>query len=306
MAKNLAQIFESELSSFLNLSWIEQLEKAEEFFLVYCSTKSSKNISLMFKALADDEKESLEEASEERNEFSNVVNRSGFSHYLNEQFQDLIYKLPYYFLFSHIISSNTYFQIDFEAREELREICELRSAGIRRDAFTELFSFLWRETVSAGGDRKLDWNKPKRLHFLSIYNRFQIVIKNARKDKDSIVQKRNGKRESVAEREIIEKYQIPDGYSSDLLFGKSSAAELAMDWSKQVMGIEQESNSIKRDVLTEARKEAKKYNATHKLVSVHNLDLDRGLRSKILHKESNSELRFTDFWTDKNIMLYFI
>jgi hypothetical protein len=304
LSKHLARILEDGLSSFFALSWVEQLEKAEAFFYDRCSTKSSKNISLMFKALADDEKQFLEEASDERKDFSNFVNRSGLGNYIDEQFQDLIYRLPYYFLFSHIVCSQTYFQIDNEARVELREIAGLTTATSRRDAFTELFNFLLREKITSGGDRVLFWNTPNRLYFLSIYNRYQIVIKNARKDLE--IQLKSGKRESAAKREIIAKYLIPDGYS-DLTFNEDdSPANLAMDWAKKAMHITQESSSIRRDVLPEARQEAKKYDASHKLVSVHNLNLNLAIRTTILSKGWKSEMRFPDFWKDKPAMLYFI
>jgi hypothetical protein len=303
LAKHLAGIFESELNSFLNLTWVEQLEKAEVFFRDYCTTSNSKNISLMFKALAEDEKQYLEETSEERKEFNEFVHRSDLCAYLDMQFQDIFYRLPYYFLFGHIICGDIYFQMDYEPREELRKLCGLTTVKNRRDAFTELFGVLSREEVTSGGDRKLFWNTPNRLYFLSIYNRFQIVIKNARKD--FIAQKRNGKRESVAKREIIEKYLIPDDYSK-LTFSDDTPANLAMDWAKKVMDFTQDSSSIKRDVLTKARKEAKEQNSTHKLVSARNINLNIARRIKILSKGWESEMRFPDFWTEETFMFYFI
>lgn len=308
LAEQLSEELENELKSFLNLSWVEQLEKAEQFFLISENTGSiekSRRISLMFRELIASYKEMLENANEEYKEFSEFVSSSDFKVYLKYQFQDLIYRLPYYFLFTHLICDETYSQLDNETKRELREICGLKNPKARRDTFTNFFSFLIREKIKQGGSEGF-WNPINRLYFLSYYNRFQIVIKNARKDLEKLVKK--GLRESTARREILEKYGIPEAYSDQTFSSVKSMQpkELAMDWALVLVGYKGSADTIRTKVLPIANKESKKYNPSHKLVSVYKLNLNLAIASTTLTAKSKLALRYPDFRINEHTMLYYI
>jgi hypothetical protein len=301
-AGHIAKDLENELASFLNLSWIEKLEKAEEFFQHSWNTGSyekSQKISLMFKELADSYKQFLENASEEYKEFSQNTHSQYLYAYLDEQFQDLICRLPYYFLFTHIICDETYHQISYEKREELREICGLQKSKDRRDAFTNLFSFLIRDKISQGGSEGF-WNEANSLYFISWYNRFQIVIKNARKD----LEKR--KDTPDARRKILEKYEIPQEYENTTFSKKDfKPSELALDWALKLIGCDIKDATKALKTAREKAGKHKTYNSK-KLISVYKLNLNLGLHSIILSPKARSDLRFRDFRVNDFTMLYYI
>ena len=302
IAKNLGGKLEKELNHFLNLSWVEQLEKAEEFFRSSCNAgdyEKSQKISLMFKELADSYKQMLENSNEEYKEFSQFVHCQNLYAYLDKQFKCLIYKLPYYFLFTHIICDKTYSQISYETKVELREICGLQNAKDRRDAFTDLFSFLIRDKISKGGSEGF-WNEDNSLYFISWYNRFQIVIKNARKDLE--------KQKDTADvrQKILEKYEIPNEYI-DTTFSKKhfSPSELALAWSIKLIGCDVKDST---KALKTAREKAGKLktNNSKKLISVYKLNLNLVKPSTTLPPEARYNLRFSDFIANDYTMLYYI
>jgi hypothetical protein len=253
----------------------------------------------MFKELKESYKQMLENSSEEYKEFSQFAHTQYLYAYLDEQFQDLIYRLPYYFLFTHIICDRTYHQISYEKREELREICGLQNPKDRRNAFTNLFSFLIRDTISQGGSEGF-WNQANSLYFISWYNRFQIVIKNARKELES------QKDTLDARRKILEKYEIPQEYE-DITFSKKDfkPSELALDWALKLIGCDVK--DAKKALKTAKEKAGKhKTNNSKKLISVYKLNLNLALPSSILPPEAYSKLRFRDFRVNEFTMLYYI
>lgn len=300
-AENLAEEFEKELTNFLSLSWIEKLEKAEEFFQNSWNTGSydkSKKITLAFRELTNSYKEDYENSSEEYKEFSEFIKNQNLASYFKRQFYDLAYRLPYYFFFSHIICDRTYSQMDYETKNKLREICELKNPKDRRDTFINFFSFLIREPTIQGGSEGF-WNKANSLYFISWYNRFQIVIKNARKDlakdKDSTDNRQK----------ILEFYEIPKEYE-DVVFNKNiNSAEISLDWALECIGWKgKDAAKALRKAKNEAGKEAKKN--SRKLICVCDLDFNRVITSITLKPEMRSELRFRDFGLNESSTLYYI
>ena len=301
-AGELAKGFEKELTSFLNLDWLERLEKAEQFFQNSWNTGSyekSKKVSLMFKELTNSYKEYLEDKSEEFIEFSQSAHRTYLHHYLDMQFQYLIHRLPYYLLFAHILYDNTYHQISYETREELREICGLKHSKDRKDFFIELFSFLVTDEISTGGSEGF-WNQANSLYFISWYNRFQIVIKNARKDLER-------QRDTPDARQtILEKYEIPQEYGDTTFIKKDfKPSELALDWALKLMKCDVKDAT---KALRTAREKAGKYktNNRKKLISVYKLNLNLIITSTTLSPEARSALRFRDFRVNDRTMLYYV
>jgi hypothetical protein len=232
LAINLAKNLENELNDFLNLSWIEKLEKAEDFFKAgnYLNGKDfykdDRRISLIFKELADFEKQQLEDAGGAEKYFSQFdennareelyfnIKNGNLEYYFQMQFERLMANLPYFLLLFHILSNGTYHQISYEHREDLRELCGLKTPNDRQDAFLKLFKFLIREPIKQGGSKGF-WNEANSLYFISWYNRFQIVIKNARKELDE------HKDTPDVRRKILEKYEIPQEYE-DATFSKEN------------------------------------------------------------------------------------
>ncbi len=317
LAINLAKNLENELSDFLNLSWIEKLEKAEDFFKAgnYLNGKDfykdDRRISLIFKELADFEKQQLEDAGGAEKYFSQFDENNGreelyfnikngnLEYYFQMQFERLMANLPYFLLLFHILSNGTYHQISYEHREDLRELCGLKTPNDRQDAFLKLFKFLIREPIKQGGSKGF-WNEANSLYFISWYNRFQIVIKNARKELDE------HKDTPDVRRKILEKYEIPQEYE-DATFSKEDfkISALALDWALGLVGCDVEDAA---KALRTAREKAGKYltNNSKKLISVYKLNLNLVIPSKTLPPEARSKLRFRDFRVNDSTMLYYI
>lgn len=62
--------------------------------------------------------------------------------------------------------------------------------------------------IKHGGSRT-EFDEQKKLQFLGYYNRYLIVIKNARKEK-TLLQRKQKKSELTAKREALAKYEIPE------------------------------------------------------------------------------------------------
>lgn len=301
LAENLAKEFEEEFTNFLNTSWIEKLEKAEEFFQNSWNTGSynkSQRICLAFREMKNSYTEDYENFSEEHKEFSELVNNQNLAAYFGIQFSHLIHRLPYYLFFSHIICDKTYSQMDYEMKDKLREICELKNPKDRSDYFVDFFSFLIREPIIQGGSEGF-WNKANSLYFISWYNRFQIVIKNARKDLE------RSKDTSSNRKRILDVYEIPRKYEDDTFNKNYFPSQLSLSWALDLIGWKgKDEAKALRTAKNEAGEKAK--NNSLKLISVCNLDLNRTALSVRLNPKARSELRYRDFILDDSTMFYYI
>lgn len=110
------------------------------------------------------------------------------------------------------------------------------------------------EEEKPGRETFTDWEK---VVFLSHYERFLIVIKNARKDFLSLI-KIIGRQK--AQQEVIEKYQIPQELSKPLFeYVKKPKysnvdSRLALEWAKIIVGSNAKNSSLERNILYPARK----------------------------------------------------
>ena len=118
--------------------------------------------------------------------------------------------------------------------------------------FLENKAFLAR--IKQGGSEK-SLDEKQRLEFLALYNRYFIVIKNARKEYRRL--KRQKKSEIKAKLEALEKYEIPQ----ELLlsaFSSDSPGEVALDWAKDSLKTELSRDYLK-NLLNKIRKEHKRW-----------------------------------------------
>jgi hypothetical protein len=88
--------------------------------------------------------------------------------------------------------------------------------------------------IKHGGSRT-DFDERKKLQFLGYYNRYLIVIKNARKEK-TLLQRKQKKSELAAKREALAKYEIPERLI-DSAFSSDAASEVALDWAMESLEI---------------------------------------------------------------------
>lgn len=139
--------------------------------------------------------------------------------------------------------------IDKKYRTELRKKYNLTSRKFQQALFDTLKG-LFLEEVKHGGSKGF-WNDNSKLQFLALYNRFLIVIKNARKDIKKFIKK--GNPESFAEKEILAKYEIPKTLIKSAFSLYDAPQEVALDWAKQEMKLEFKEEYLK-DILTQARK----------------------------------------------------
>lgn len=292
-ANFLAKDFEYQLKEFLAKNLVEKLETIQKR-IFFSNPELSPIVNELIKKAKDSENDAEFTFSPEQ---ADDRLWTEISFYFQMHFEDL-----FCFITLQSLLAASFSGLPADYRSELIESNNL-TPGQLRDSIFETLKKTYLGKIKQGGDRLEFWNTATRLYFLSIYNRFQIVIKNARND--LIIQQKSGKRESVAKREIIEKYLIPNDYSK-FAFSNDSPANLAMDWAKDVMSVRQETSSIRRDVLREARTEARKYNSSRKLISVYKFDLNRAVTSMTVTAESVSNLRFRDLVLNNSTMLYFI
>jgi hypothetical protein len=328
--KHLAHNLETNLDEFLNLSFIEQLEKSSEFFRRLESRdafKKTKNISSVFNRLADSYKVGLENANEKEKEFFQQVKSSNFETYLSTQVQYLIQRLPYYLLFTHLIFDKTYMQITDESREELRKLCGLTTRAKRQEGFTEFFNFLLREKVIDGGS-DTQWSAGNKLYFLSLYERSWIVLNNARNEY-KVWRDASGEKLAFmeAKQRILGKYRIPEHLWSDIQIKKNEdcnkTMKVARKWAKKQflediilepnkkIGL---SDSYLVKILESARQEAlsrigcpcKNYE-NHKLIFVVSNGQSVMNTINTLEKESIEDIKFDSFvdGNHKGMTLYF-
>jgi hypothetical protein len=228
--------------------------------------------------------------------------------YFNETklfFSEHLYELLYICLLKSLFSpdfipvSNT---LSRQYRESIREEFGVKSGGEFQKQFIEIFKRFIPEPVTVGGSEGF-WNKWTRLYFLSSYNRFQIVIKNARKDKAAL--KKQRVRENEIKKEIMQKYEIPENYINDI-FTDDSPATIAFDWAVRFANIKIKENPKKREerafgyaylyqeILGKARDDAEEYSRSkdYELVAA-NVIYDGAIFITKSKPETKQALKFT-------------
>lgn len=152
-----------------------------------------------------------------------------------------------------------------EQQKDLLNKHNLKSRKLR----SSLLNFIGNKTflgkVKNGGS-KTNWDKWTRLYFLSLYEKFSIVISNARADYKTLKQKNVAVKDRRTE--IAEKYKIPETYFSVVEKNTRDIDKFAREWAKiqfrrdireeylAEMGF---SDSYLIQVLEQARDEAKNH-----------------------------------------------
>ena len=297
LEKHLADILESGLRTFLSTPILERLEKAEDLF------HHNKHLKLIFEKYSAFIKEDIEGKTDKEKEEYLRNSDDNLKYYLNSEYQSVLYYLPYFLWASHLIFDRTYSQLTYEAKEELRNYSNLNTPKKRKEAFTNFFGRFITEEVKDGGSES-HWHKWTRLYFLSLYERFSIIIENARNDKRKLKQNKTPVIE--IKKAILEKYRIPEDYWSEI--PKSTRKDvLARKWAKKQMQINFDekytskmgfSDSYLIKVLREARKDAESHisccrnYSNHKLIFLKWGDSDSFSQSVYYKKEFLSKIDF--------------
>ncbi len=217
--------------------------------------------------------------------------------------------------------NNTYSPLTYEAIEEIRRESDLNTPKKRKDAFIEFFSRFIYEKVTDGGSQT-NWNKWTRMYFLSLYEKFSIVIENARNYINNL------KKQKVAimdiKKKVLDEYGIPENLWLQVLKKSNRKDKLARKWASDQMQKDIKPEILEKmgfadsyliKVLEKARNEAQKHIPcicknydNHKLI-FHTLgDADRPTDNYLLKKDLLIELRYDSFMEqeDKGMVLYFV
>lgn len=303
LEKLLAEMFESELREFFSLPVIDRLEKAKQLFRF-----KNKKFYLALEKLSEIIVRDVENKTLKEKEIYFHDLDARLKYYLDRELQSTLFHLPYFLWVSHIIFDNTHSFLTYEEKEEIRRKSNLDKPKKRADACKDFFYGLVKENVVDGGSQTL-WNKWTRLYFLSLYEKFSIVIANARKDKELL------KKQKVAvmdmRKEILEKYHIPENLWSDVAKNTKTIDKFARKWAsdkiqkeikKELLEKMGFSDSYLIKVLEKARKEVKidipcncKNYENHKLIFLTFGNPDFAQKIFTLNKSDLKELKFDSF-----------
>ncbi len=316
LEKHLADIFESRLREFLSIPILGRLEKVNGHF-----NFENKELGLALKKYTEFVKHDIQEMTDEEKEnyFRDADNN--LRHYLSMFYQDLFTDLPYFIWTSHLILNETYSSLTYEAKEELRQECNLETPKKRKDACLNFFDRFIYEKVVDGGSETL-WNKWNRLYFLSLYERFSVLIENARNDIKTMKQQKIAVMD--IKKEVLEKYSLPEHLWNEVAKQSNSTGKLARSWASKKMqkGIKKEhlekmgfADSHLVKVLGKARVEAMKHihckcktYENHKLI-FFTFGIPDIQHIGRLNKAGLAELKFDSFVQDDKhfgMALYFI
>ncbi|CAN5551335.1 hypothetical protein BH10ACI1_BH10ACI1_18910 [soil metagenome] len=130
----------------------------------------------------------------------------------------------------------------------------LETNGKLQKALMKTLDRCFFDEVKRGG-KKGTLDDGKKLLLLALYNRFSIIIKNARNDFKKLKKTEKAKREIQIKRDIMKKYKIPEIHIESL-FSIDSAGDTALSWAKQKLETNLSFEYL-NDFLTEARKKWK-------------------------------------------------
>lgn len=158
------------------------------------------------------------------------------SSFFNEKLAEIIDQLPYFLFASYFLNppqkmQDEEFALEYpnKRKNDLWEKCGLNTSSKRVKALSEILALFITEKVGRDG-RKSGLNNNGRLKFTALYNRFLIVINNAREEKDRQIRKL--KIPAVeAINNIVLKYKIPEVRRGSL-FSKKPETEVALNWAK--------------------------------------------------------------------------
>lgn len=225
-AKFLADDYKQQLQELLERNPIENLDEIRSNI----SRSNNPSLLLLVQELLQDFKTFDEKVNDENKwrHFEGGIWRE-ISHFQQTTLQHFFaYNLLQTFLVSQ------YTPLEQNYRKKLLKKHNLTQKKIK----DLLLKFLGDKTflgkIKHGGS-KSELDEPKKLQFLAYYNRYLIVIKNARKEK-TILQRKQKKLEMTAKREALAKYEIPERLI-DSAFSSDAPSEVALDWAMETLEI---------------------------------------------------------------------
>ena len=282
LEKHLAEVFESSLQMFLSVPVLERLEKAKDLFLSEDGNqRNDKELSSAMEIYAEFVEKDIKNMTDEEKAdyFKNLDDK--LRAYLNSEYQSILYYLPYIFWASHIIYGETFLSLTYEAREELRRKSGLDTSKKRRIAFTDFFSRFIKGNLIDTGSQSY-WNEWTRLYFLSLYERFYSVLKNARNEIRKM--QKAGVAVMDIKKVIVEKFHIPDELCLNVMKLSNKNEQLARNWAENKMRNDMKietkgkmgfGDSYLIKVLQEARKDLENHiPSNHKLIYLQIGDLN--------------------------------
>lgn len=199
-------------------------------------------------------------------------------------FARLFPKFLYLSVLESLISSNSKL-LPTKFKEETRDKHGLTAKIFQEETSKILNTFSLEKVKHGGSKKKLDHQE--ELIFLATYNRYLIVIKNARNEK-RLLKKLKGA--EVAEREAITKYDIPVRLINST-FSDDRASDVALDWSKDFIQTDMDEEYLKK-LLIQIRKKQK----IQKIFTIIDVDFTHGTRIyavRVNDKQRIEKLRFT-------------
>ncbi len=194
----------------------------------------------------------------------------------------LAHGLPKILCFSvlEILLSDKHSPLPKKFLNETQDKYQITTKRFQNELWESLRQLLDEKIKHGGSKKKLDHQA--ELLFLATYNRYLIVIRNARKEKRRI--KKLGKNDLAAKREAMEKYRIPETLI-DSTFSADRPSDVALDWAKDFVNTDLEEEYLKK-LLVSKRKELK----IQKTITVVDIDFSHGTR--IYGVSANEKYKF--------------
>lgn len=238
-AKSLVKNFEIQLKKFLQKNPVKKLETLQQEFI-----EGRNPLHLLIDDLINELK-NYDSQNRSPDKWQNMDERI---------WTDIRDFLPLYFekiLFHTFIQSLLVFynpNIE-EYRKQLKHKYKL-TPKIFRERLLENLDDLFIDDIKHGG-KESELNDNEKLRLLALYNRFLIVIKNARRDIKILKKTELGLNVT---RKIFSKYEIPESLIESTFSTNDAPGSVALDWVKKEMQLSYEESYIK-EILPKARKE---------------------------------------------------
>lgn len=177
-------------------------------------------------------------------------------HFFRSSFQSFLYMSLLYVYFDSPESP-----IGRRSKNALRRKHSLTPAKFQKAVLEVLHNTAF-EPVKKGGSEGY-WSDIRKIRFLAYYNRFMLVIGNARRDKRTVMRvlrrQKAAEPEAQARAQVLAKYEIPPNLELSL-FSDDPPREVALDWAIAEMEIEDPKREYLEKVLKGARKKWKSAN----------------------------------------------
>lgn len=242
-ANFLANNYKQQLQTVLQKTPVETLEDLLK--TVTYMNDSSQLVGLVTELLEDLKK--FDENADEPNKWQLFEGRMWLE--INHFQQVIIQHFFTYNILQALFASN-FTPLDTEYKKKLLQKHKLTPKKLKDLLLRFLGDKSFLGNVKHGGS-KSELDSQKKLRFLAYYNRYLIVIKNARKEKNRLHRKEK-KSETAAKRESLKKYEIPQRLSNST-FSSDAPSEVALDWALETLEIKVTREYAKK-LLNEIRK----------------------------------------------------